>query len=54
MKELLKGTAVFALLLAAIPLLTFLKGEREPVEGELIYRGYSINDIVENTSEKGR
>ncbi len=30
------------------------EGEREPVEGELIYRGYSINDIVENTSEKGR
>ena len=32
----------------------FNEGEREPVEGELIYRGYSINDIVENTTEKGR
>lgn len=30
------------------------EGEREPVKGELIYRGYSINDIVENTMEKGR
>lgn len=30
------------------------EGEREPVEGELIYRGYSINDIVANTTEKGR
>ncbi|MBQ8780270.1 MAG: citrate synthase [Oscillospiraceae bacterium] len=30
------------------------EGEREPMEGELIYRGYSINDIVENTTEKGR
>ncbi len=30
------------------------EGEREPVQGELIYRGYSINDIVANTTEKGR
>lgn len=30
------------------------EGEREPVEGELIYRGYSITDIVANTSECGR
>ncbi|MCM1329704.1 MAG: citrate synthase [Ruminococcus sp.] len=30
------------------------EGEREPVRGELIYRGYSINDIVENTTKKGR
>jgi len=30
------------------------EGEKEPVEGELIYRGYSINDIVANTTEKGR
>lgn len=30
------------------------EGEREPVQGELIYRGYSINDIVENTTKKGR
>ena len=30
------------------------EGEREPVEGELIYRGYSINDIVANTTGKGR
>lgn len=30
------------------------EGEREPMEGELIYRGYSINDIVENTTYKNR
>lgn len=30
------------------------EGEREPMEGELIYRGYSINDIVSNTTEKKR
>ena len=30
------------------------EGEREPVDGELIYRGYSINDIVENTVGKDR
>ncbi len=30
------------------------EGEREPVEGELIYRGYSINDIVANTTGRGR
>ena len=30
------------------------EGEREPMEGELIYRGYSINDIVANTTEKKR
>ncbi len=30
------------------------EGEREPMYGELIYRGYSIEDIVENTTEKNR
>jgi citrate synthase len=30
------------------------EGEREPMEGELIYRGYSINDIVANTTDKKR
>lgn len=30
------------------------EGEREPVKGELIYRGYSINDIVANTTGKKR
>lgn len=30
------------------------EGEKEPVNGELIYRGYSINDIVDNTTKKGR
>lgn len=30
------------------------EGEREPVQGELIYRGYSLSDIVANTTEKGR
>lgn len=30
------------------------EGEREPVQGELIYRGYSINDIVANTTGKNR
>lgn len=30
------------------------EGEREPMEGELIYRGYSIEDIVANTTEKKR
>ncbi len=30
------------------------EGERQPIEGELIYRGYSLNDIVENTAGKGR
>lgn len=32
----------------------FNEGEREAVPGELIYRGYNINDIVDNTTEKGR
>ncbi len=32
----------------------FNEGEREAVPGELIYRGYNINDIVANTTEKGR
>ncbi|HOV40284.1 MAG TPA: citrate synthase, partial [Oscillospiraceae bacterium] len=30
------------------------EGEKQPIEGELIYRGYSINDIVENTSRENR
>lgn len=30
------------------------EGEREPMQGELIYRGYSIDDIVANTTEKNR
>ena len=30
------------------------EGEREPMEGELIYRGYSINDIVANTTKQNR
>lgn len=30
------------------------EGEREPMKGELIYRGYSIDDIVANTTEKQR
>lgn len=30
------------------------EGEKEPMFGELIYRGYNINDIVENTIEQGK
>ncbi len=30
------------------------EGERQPIDGELIYRGYSINDIVANTTENNR
>ena len=30
------------------------EGEKQPIEGELIYRGYSLNDIVENTTGKNR
>lgn len=30
------------------------EGEREPVKGELIYRGYNINDIIANTTGKDR
>ncbi len=30
------------------------EGDRQPIDGELIYRGYSINDIVDNTTENGR
>ncbi len=30
------------------------EGEREPVAGELIYRGYNINDIIANTTGKDR
>lgn len=30
------------------------EGEREPINGELIYRGYNINDIVENTVKEDR
>ena len=30
------------------------EGDREPIEGELIYRGYSIRDLVENVSAEDR
>ncbi len=30
------------------------EGEKEPMEGELIYRGYSINEIIENTTKENR
>lgn len=30
------------------------EGEKEPIEGELIYRGYNINDIVNNTVQEDR
>ena len=30
------------------------EGDREPIEGELIYRGYSIKDLVENVSAEKR
>lgn len=30
------------------------EGEKEPMQGELIYRGYNIKDIVANTTEAGR
>lgn len=30
------------------------EGEREPMAGELIYRGYNINEIVENTIKENR
>lgn len=30
------------------------EGDREPIEGELIYRGYSIKDLVDNVSAEGR
>ncbi len=30
------------------------EGEKQPIEGELIYRGYSLNDIVANTTGKNR
>lgn len=30
------------------------EGEKQPIDGELIYRGYNINDIVNNTTGKGR
>lgn len=30
------------------------EGEREPIDGQLIYRGYNITDIVANTTDKGR
>lgn len=30
------------------------EGEREPMDGELIYRGYSINDIIDNTIQENR
>ena len=30
------------------------EGEKTPIKGELIYRGYNIEDIVKNTVERGR
>ncbi len=30
------------------------EGDKEPIEGELIYRGYNINDIVSNVQKEGR
>ena len=30
------------------------EGEKEPVEGKLFYRGYNIEDIVENTQKENR
>ena len=30
------------------------EGEKEPMEGELIFRGYNVKDIVANTTEAGR
>ncbi|MBP0977160.1 MAG: citrate synthase, partial [Oscillospiraceae bacterium] len=30
------------------------EGEREPTKGELIYRGYDINDLVTNVEKEGR
>lgn len=30
------------------------EGDKEPIDGELIYRGYSINDLVENVSSENR
>ena len=30
------------------------EGEREPIHGQLIYRGYNINDLVSNVEEENR
>lgn len=30
------------------------EGEREPIQGELIYRGYNINDLVSNVEKENR
>ena len=30
------------------------EGEREPIPGQLIYRGYNINDLVANVEEEDR
>ena len=30
------------------------EGEREPVEGELYYRGYNVKDLVKNAQAEGR
>jgi len=30
------------------------EGEREPIHGQLIYRGYNINDLVNNVEEENR
>ena len=30
------------------------EGEREPIPGQLIYRGYNVNDLVENVEKDDR
>ncbi len=30
------------------------EGDREPIEGELVYRGYSIKDLIENVTKEDR
>ena len=30
------------------------EGEKAPIEGQLIYRGYNINDLVENARKENR
>ena len=30
------------------------EGEKEPIEGKLVYRGYNINDIVSNIEKEDR
>lgn len=33
---------------------TIVDGEKEPMEGKLIYRGYSLNDLIEGFTSAGR